>query len=118
LTANVQVLGHAEVGAQVDLLIHGGDAHLLGIQSRVVLHRPVNAVNADLSGLKIVDAGQALDEGGFSCTVFSHQGVDLTLTQGQVHPVQRLNAGKGHGDASGSEYDITFQSGSPHRVLG
>ena len=115
LPPDVQVFRHAQVGAQVDLLIHGGDAHLLGVQGGVVLHRALHAVHPDLTGLKVVDAGQALDEGGFSGAVFPHQGVDLALAQGEVHIAQRLDPREGHADAPHGQYNVFFHLLSPHK---
>ena len=113
LPADVQVFRHAQVGAQVDLLIHGGDAHLLGIQGGVVFHRSLDPVHPDLAGLKVVDAGEALDQGGFSGAVLPHEGVNLPLAQGEVHIVQRLDAGEGHADSPHRQYNVVFHLASP-----
>ena len=79
LAADVQVFRNAEVGTEIDFLIHGRDTDPLGVQGRAVLYRAVHTVHTDLAGLKIVDAGEALDEGGLTGAIFTHEGMDLTL---------------------------------------
>ena len=108
LAADEEVLRHREVGAEVDLLIHGGNAALLGLQRGVVAHGPFNALHADLARLKIVHACQTLDQRGLASAVFAHQRVDLALAQGEIHMVQRLDPREGHGDAAHGQDDVVF----------
>ena len=61
LPPDVQIFRDTEVGAEVDLLVDGGDAHILGVQGGVVLHGPLHAVHPDFPGLEIVDSGEAFD---------------------------------------------------------
>jgi len=48
--------------------------------------------------VRLVYAGDDLDEGGLARTVFAHQRVDLALPQFKVYAVQRLDAGECLGD--------------------
>ena len=106
--ADEEVLRHREVRAEVDLLIHGGNAALLGLQRGVVAHGPFNALHADLARLKIVHAGQTLDQRGLASAVFAHQRMDLALAKGEIHMVQRLDPREGHGDAAHGQDDVVF----------
>ena len=42
----------------------------------------------------MVNTGQAFDQCGFSCSVFSQQGVDLAFSQSEIDFIQSLDAGK------------------------
>ena len=116
LAAYEQVLRHAQVRAEVHLLIHCGDAHLLRVLRRAVLHRTFDPVNPDLAGLEVVDAREALDKRGLARAVLAHQRVYLALAQGEIHIVERLDAGEGHAYAPHCKHDIVFQITSPHTI--
>ena len=92
LTADKDVLRHAQIGAQVDLLIHGGNAALHGLQRAGGGNGP--ALHGDLAAVLCVDAGQDLNQGGFSRAVFADQRVDFTGVQGEIHILQRADAGE------------------------
>ena len=103
-------------GQRFNLLIHCGDAHLLRVLRRAVLHRTFDPVNPDLAGLEVVDAREALDKRGLARAVLAHQRVYLALAQGEIHIVERLDAGEGHAYAPHRKHDIVFQITSPHTI--
>ena len=102
-TADKQVLRHAQVGTEVYLLVHRGNPVLLGFQGGMVPDGPLFRPHEDLALFKVVDARQALDQGGFSRAVFPHQRVNLTLPERKVHIAQCLYARKGHADSAHAE---------------
>ena len=113
LPADKQILCHRQIGAEVDFLIHGGNAFFLGVQRVLIDHRAVDSVNVNLTGLEFVDAGQAFDQRGFTGAVLAHQGPDLSLFQGEIHTVQCLDAGKCHADTFHFQYCVFFHVSPP-----
>lgn len=59
LVAEHDVLADAQVGAQVDLLVHGGDARVLRVAGAV--EGLGLALHGDRAGIDLVHAGQRLD---------------------------------------------------------
>jgi len=84
------VFADAEIGAQVNFLIHGGDARVLRITGtgeglRLAFH--FNGTRVDP-----VHAGKRFDHRRFSSAVLAHESVDFTWIQTQVDAVQGLDA--------------------------
>ena len=98
--ADVHVLRHRQVGAEGDLLIYCADAVGLGFLGRTDGDGVIDSLNKNLPLVLGVYAGQHLDEGGLSRPVFTHQGMDLALSQGKVHVLQGFDAGKGFADVA------------------
>ena len=93
---DVQVLRNGELRHVGQLLIHHGDARALG----GVRRRKANllAVDVDVPGIRLVGAGQYLDQGGLACAVFAQQRHHLAGVHLQRNVAQRLDSGKGFGD--------------------
>ncbi len=90
------VLGHGQVVAEVDLLVHGADAGVLRLGG--TRERAFGPVDHDLSSIDRVDPGQRLDERGLPGAVLAHQGVHLAGEEPEVDAVERLDPGKAEGD--------------------
>lgn len=58
------------------------------------------ALDEHMSFVFPVNAGQNLNQGRFSCTVFAHQCMNLPFPQGKVHILQGLDTGEIFADAS------------------
>ncbi len=71
--AEHDVLTDGEVGAEVYLLIHGGDASILGVCGAVEFE--FCGAHGDASGVNPVHAGEGFDEGGLAGSVFPHERV-------------------------------------------
>ena len=96
LVAEHDVLGHREVLAEVDLLVHGADAGRLGLGGP--REGQLLAGDPDGAGVHAVDAGQRLDERRLAGAVLPHQGVDLARAQREGDVLQRLDARERDGD--------------------
>ena len=90
--ADVHVLSDGEVGAERDLLVHGGDAHVLRVLRGLDGDRAVVALEVDVAAVLLVDAGQDLDERGLARAVLAHEGVDLARAKREVDVLQGLHA--------------------------
>ena len=112
--ADEQVLCHAQVGTEVDLLIYRCDTDVLGIHGGVVMDISLHAVHIHLALVTLIDACQTFDNGGLSCTVFSHQCMNFSLTERQLGMIQCLYTRKGLCDISHFDQHIFFFS---HIVL-
>ena len=51
-------------------------------------------VQVDFSLIHLINAEKAFHQGGLSCTIFPHKGMDCTRTDRKLHIVQRLNTRK------------------------
>ena len=104
--ADKHVFCHGEVRAERDLLIHGADAEILRLLRGVDMR--FGSVQNDASGILLINAGQHLDQGGFSRAVFSHQRMDLAPAQNKIHIAQGFDAGKGFADPMHGQNNIVF----------
>jgi len=100
LAAYKQIFRHAEVLAQIDLLVDGGDPDFLGVLRGVIADVALHPIHFDLTVIPLINAGQALDDRGFPGAVFAHQGVDLTLSQRQLRMIKRDNTRKSLGNVA------------------
>ena len=91
------VLAHREVGAEVHLLVHGGDAGVLRV-GRAGEALLVTA-DADGAGIHRIDPGESLDEARLAGAVLAHERVHLTGPEREVDVVEREDAGEPDGDA-------------------
>jgi hypothetical protein len=103
------VLTDGEVGAEVDLLVDGGDSRCLcGCRAVEVPHL---AGDDDLAGVDLIDAGQRLDEGGLAGAVLAHERVDFAGKQSEADVVERLHSGEGDGRVSDLDDRDRFDHG-------
>ena len=104
------VLGHGHVGADRDLLENRGDLPQLGSLRRLEAHRA--AVQHDVTFVRAEHPAADVDQGGLASAVFAHQGVDLTLPDGEGDPREGLYAGEALGDPV--ELDEVLAHGFPY----
>ena len=98
LAAEPQVGDDVEVVAQREVLEDGGDPELL----RVGGARDLDdlAVELDGPGVRCVDAGEHLDEGGLAGAVVADERDDLALVHPEVDVGERLHRAEALGDAA------------------
>ncbi len=93
LGAEMDVLGHAQVGGEAELLVDDRDAVALGGDRVGDLHRhPVDLDRAARVGL--VGAGEDLHQGRLAGAVLAHQRQHLATPRPQLDPVQRPHSRK------------------------
>ncbi|ADI10120.1 hypothetical protein SBI_07000 [Streptomyces bingchenggensis BCW-1] len=97
LAPQEDVLGDAEVGDEVELLVDGGDPEPFGVLGAVDAHR--GAVDEDAAAVGAVGAGEHLDQRALARTVLAQQDVHLAAAQIEVDAVERDHAGEGLADA-------------------
>jgi hypothetical protein len=90
LAADQEVLSNGEVRAQVDFLIDRANSHFLCMERAADDNRP--AIEGDRAAVRMVHAGQHLDQRRLACTVFAYQGVDFALCEREVHVLQSMDA--------------------------
>ena len=92
LFADEDVLGHGQVGHEVQLLVDHADAQGLGRLRPVQLH--LFPFIEDAAAVFFVDAVEHLHQGGFPRAVFPDQRVNLPRVYGKVYVVEGVDAGK------------------------
>ena len=97
LAAQVDVLGHREMGRQLQLLVDHADAEVAA--GARVGHLDLLALDLDGAGVLLVDAGEDLHQRRLAGTVLADQRVDLSGAQLEPGVLQRLHAGEGLVDA-------------------
>ncbi len=97
LVAEHDVLADGEVPAEVDLLVDRGDPR--GLRVGGAGEAALGAVDDDASGVDPVDARERRDQRRLPGAVLAHERVDLAGEEPEVHPVERLDAREGDGDA-------------------
>ena len=92
LAADVDVLGHGQVGHEVEFLVDDPDPGLAGLPG--VLEMDFLALVDDSPGIRPVDPAQDLHEGRLARAVLADQGMHLALAQLEGDLVQGLDPGK------------------------
>ncbi len=95
--ADEDVLGDGEVGENHRLLVHRGDPE--GLRFEGARHAHHAAVDKDLSGVGLLDAGHDLDERRFPRAVLPEKRVDLAGVKCQGNVVERLDRAEALRDA-------------------
>jgi hypothetical protein len=90
--AEEDVLRHAQVWAETQLLVNGGNADRFGLVRREPGKR--GAIELDRAGIRLMHAGDQIDPGAFAGAVFAHEGVNLTRIDIEAHPVEHHIAGE------------------------
>src|SRR3954466_14503052 len=83
---------------EVHLLVNRADAQRFGFLGRA----RINGLAGKLNRSRIArdDASEHFNEGAFPGAIFSHEGVHLAGADGEVNPLQRLDARKSAGQAA------------------
>jgi len=94
--AEEQILGHRHIVDERQFLIDDGDACIDG---RVRAARKRHAVDLDRAFVRLVCAGQGLDQRRFARAVLADNRHHVPCVQREAHAAQRLHTGKALDDA-------------------
>ena len=103
LARNEEILRHIKLRQQVEFLMH--DANALSVDVRRAVNRQRLPHIDDLSRVRLLDAGDDLDERRFTRAVLTHQGEHFSCADIHAHIVQHLNARISLGDVFCTEDD-------------
>ncbi|MNI50686.1 hypothetical protein D3C73_1053670 [compost metagenome] len=92
-TSEEHILGDGHIRQQVKFLIDSDNALVLPLNGGII-HRQRFTVEPDITASLRLRARQRLQQGRFSCAVFTQQRVNLTCPNGQLRAAQRPDAGK------------------------
>ena len=115
LVAEEDVLGDAEVGDEVELLVDRGDPEVhRGLRRR---QRDRLALPQDLALVGLVARGEDLDQGRLAGAVLAEQAVHLPRAHLELDPSEREHSGEplddaAHGEQRGVVHDITSSVGT------
>jgi len=96
IAAQPQVVHDGTLQCLVQFLMDHGHAVVQGFLTALEVDLPALEIN--VAFILIIDAEQALHQGGLACAVFAHQGMDRTGLHLQGYMIQRFHAGKGLGN--------------------
>ena len=98
LVADENVLGDIEIGKQQRLLIDRGDAKPLRLGGAA--DRDRSAGQKHLAAIRLMHAGDDLDQRRFAGPVLAKQRVNFACVKGEGHVVERLGGVEALGDAA------------------
>src|SRR5262245_42026622 len=101
--AEEDVLLSRKIGGEGMLLMNDDDPVIEGVARGRKAKLP--PLDENLTGVRLVDAAQYLDERRFAGAVLANDSVDLSRTNGEVHIVKDEMAGKRFSKPSGLEQD-------------
>ncbi len=90
--AEEDVLGDGEFREQQQLLVNGRDPGALGVLRRGETHGA--PVDQDLAAVRLIDAGDDLDQRRLACAVLAEQRMNLAGADVERDAAQRAHAGK------------------------
>ena len=93
-SADEHIFRYRQVRAECDFLIYRTDPAVLGLLRRMDMRLARDPFDPDASGVFFINARQHFDQSGFPGSVFSHQRMDFSLTQGKIHIFQRFDVRK------------------------
>ena len=96
LFSEEHVLFHRKVKEDVQLLVDKHDSRFLSFLG--ILVRDLLVVHDDCAGISRVDSGQDLHQSGFSCAVFSHQCMDLSIRKDKTRIAEHRIVSEGFVD--------------------
>ncbi len=96
IAAQVDVLSDVEVRYQVELLVNGADAELLGMSRTVDAY--LLTLDLDLARIRHISASQHLHERGLAGTVLTQQDVHLSGEEVKAHVLKGAHSRKRLGD--------------------
>ncbi len=88
-----QVFSYRKMREEVEFLIDDADSKLLGIAG--VRDRYGFSSYLNLSAIHLVHPGEDFHQRGFSCAVFSQEGMDFPGAKVKVHVIQCMDSRKG-----------------------
>jgi hypothetical protein len=92
LAADQEVLRHGQIGAEVDLLVHGADAQGLRVQGGS--DDDLGAVQGDRAAVLSLGACQDPDERRLAGSVLADERVDLAAREREVHFIEGMHTRK------------------------
>lgn len=97
-TADIDVGRHIQMREQIQLLMDHADAEIKRLFRRF---DPLEDLvsDGDRSPIRLIDAGQHLDQRGLSRAVFPHERVDFLGFQRKIHILQCFHSGEGFHDS-------------------
>ncbi len=104
LPAHEDVVAHAEVGCEAQLLVDDRDAAVPRIGGR--RERDGAAVELDEAGGRLDDAGQDLHQRRLAGAVLAEQRGDLAAPDVEVHALQGMDTAVGFRHVAGREHDV------------
>ena len=102
VVAEKDVLRDRQIAEKLGLLVDEGDAQARGGVGGG--HPDLRAIKTESSGVRLVDAGEDLEQRALSGTVLADDGVNLARLELQVHGIQDADAGEGLPDALGPKH--------------
>jgi hypothetical protein len=91
-----QILRDRQIGAKRYFLIDRADSDVLRLQWKPKVDSP--SLYGNPTGVLFVNAGYDLYQCGLARSVFAHEGMDLTLSEREVHVMQSPDPWKGFAD--------------------
>ena len=110
LAAEEHVGAGVELGREREVLVDGLDPQAARVERRVQLDRL--ALEEDLAGVGLVDAGQRLDQRRLAGAVVADERDDLVGVDGEARAAQRADAAEALDDLLGFEQGLGHQAGS------
>ena len=95
--AEKQALGDGQMFGEIEFLVDDDDAERLGGAIRRQLDRL--AVEQDLAGGRLLEAGENLDERGLAGTVLAHERMDFAGAKIEIDAEEHLHAAEGLADS-------------------
>ncbi|CCE05180.1 hypothetical protein BRAS3843_1310047 [Bradyrhizobium sp. STM 3843] len=96
LAAKEDILRHAQLGDEIELLVDNGHAGVFGITHVAERHRA--ARDPDVAVVARVHAGEDLHQGALSGSVLAHQRVHFAVAQIEIDAMKGLDTREGFGD--------------------
>ena len=111
LATQHDVLSDREDRDQHEVLMHHADTQSDGVARTADVH--VFAVDVDLTRVRRDQAVEDVHQSRLACAVLAYQGVNLTLTDAEVHLVVGEHAGELLGDAAHVDRQLFFAHSEP-----
>jgi hypothetical protein len=99
------------MGDEIYFLIYGAYAQSFGSLWRA--GQNLTPIESNRAGFGWMHAGDGFDEGALPGAVLTHQGMDLSASDGEVHSFQSLNTGK----AFSQPANLKQRRGGPARSI-
>ena len=94
-----EVLPDTKRRHEIDFLVDRADSQTLGFDRSLRCDWRTGQV--DFAGIRLINAGQNLDQGGLPRSILAHQRVNFARPKFEVDSLKRFHPGKGFGEALG-----------------